>query len=125
MPVLGLFGFAVILATIPGPAPVVIYGQDALYAARGQDARSRPAKAGIHVKKGITGPALTHPRGGSNQGATRNSHLTTTNINLPAPTRFGGRRNPRLARNLNLPPGFQLNHPARALFRGRVQRRPY
>ena len=27
--------------------PVVIYGQDVLYAARGQDARSRPAKAGI------------------------------------------------------------------------------
>ena len=26
---------------------VVIYGQDVLYAARGQDARSRPAKAGI------------------------------------------------------------------------------
>ena len=28
-------------------APVVIYGQEVLYAARGQDARSRPAKAGI------------------------------------------------------------------------------
>ena len=28
-------------------APAVIYGQDVLYAARGQDARSRPAKAGI------------------------------------------------------------------------------
>ena len=27
--------------------PAVIYGQDVLYAARGQDARSRPAKAGI------------------------------------------------------------------------------
>ena len=26
---------------------VVIYGQEVLYAARGQDARSRPAKAGI------------------------------------------------------------------------------
>ena len=29
------------------PAPTVIYGQEVLYAARGQDARSRPAKAGI------------------------------------------------------------------------------
>ena len=28
-------------------APVVIYGQEVLYAARGQEARSRPAKAGI------------------------------------------------------------------------------
>ena len=27
--------------------PSVIYGQEVLYAARGQDARSRPAKAGI------------------------------------------------------------------------------
>ena len=27
--------------------PAVIYGQDVLYAVRGQDARSRPAKAGI------------------------------------------------------------------------------
>ena len=28
-------------------ALTVIYGQEVLYAARGQDARSRPAKAGI------------------------------------------------------------------------------
>ena len=28
-------------------APAVIYGQEVLYAARGQDARSRPAQAGI------------------------------------------------------------------------------
>ena len=27
--------------------PPVIYGQEVLYAARGQDARSRPAQAGI------------------------------------------------------------------------------
>ena len=30
-----------------GIQPAVIYGQDVLYAARGQDARSRPAQAGI------------------------------------------------------------------------------
>ena len=28
-------------------APSVIYGQEVLYAARGQEARSRPAQAGI------------------------------------------------------------------------------
>ena len=32
---------------IADAAPTVIYGQDVLYAARGQEARSRPAKAGI------------------------------------------------------------------------------
>ena len=32
---------------LPGFSPSVIYGQEVLYAARGQDARSRPAKAGI------------------------------------------------------------------------------
>ena len=31
----------------PISTSVVIYGQEVLYAARGQDARSRPAKAGI------------------------------------------------------------------------------
>ena len=32
---------------IPDPAYTVIYGQEVLYAARGQEARSRPAQAGI------------------------------------------------------------------------------
>ena len=32
--------------------PVVIYGQDVRYAAKGQDARSRPAKAGIQESGG-------------------------------------------------------------------------
>ena len=31
------------------PCLPVIYGQEVLYAAIGQDARSRPAKAGIHA----------------------------------------------------------------------------
>ena len=30
---------------MPGRSPPVIYGQEVLYAARGQDARSRPAQA--------------------------------------------------------------------------------
>ena len=37
-------------AVMPAQAGIllfVIYGQEVLYAARGQDARSRPAKAGI------------------------------------------------------------------------------
>ena len=34
-------------------APFVIYGQEVLYAARGQEARSRPAQAGIQA--GATG----------------------------------------------------------------------
>ena len=29
-------------------APAVIYGQEVLYAARGQEARSRPAQARLH-----------------------------------------------------------------------------
>ena len=33
-------------------APSVIYGQEVLYAARGQEARSRPAKAGIQENRG-------------------------------------------------------------------------
>ena len=33
-------------------APAVIYGQEVLYAARGQEARSRPAKAGIQESEG-------------------------------------------------------------------------
>ena len=33
-------------------ASVVIYGQEVLYAARGQDARSRPAQAGIQEGEG-------------------------------------------------------------------------
>ena len=32
----------------PGISPTVIYGQEVLYAARGQEARSRPAKARLH-----------------------------------------------------------------------------
>ena len=34
-------------AAVTSCAPVVIYGQEVLYVARGQDARSHPAKAGI------------------------------------------------------------------------------
>ena len=34
------------------PCLPVIYGQEVLYAARGQDARSRPAKAGIQEGDG-------------------------------------------------------------------------
>ena len=32
---------------MPRDLAIVIYGQEVLYAARGQDARSRPTKAGI------------------------------------------------------------------------------
>ena len=35
------------------PCLPVIYGQEVLYAARGQDARSRPAKAGIHAYRDV------------------------------------------------------------------------
>ena len=38
-------------------APAVIYGHEVLYAARGQEARSRPAKAGIQWVKQVI-PAL-------------------------------------------------------------------
>ena len=36
-----------ILGKCPTPASFVIYGQEVLYAVRGQEARSRPAQAGI------------------------------------------------------------------------------
>ena len=41
------------MAKKPIPTPAVIYGQEVLYAARGQEARSRPAKAGI--QEGVAG----------------------------------------------------------------------